>query len=341
LVRRCAASGFALLSVNQAYRQHRRKLSSNKYKPNVQRRATVGPMPYEAKRKAETTKDEVGRRVAYIIAQNAEGINRQLEQYGHCRISGLLGGDTPEIIRKEMGKLFQRGWFAEPPEAENLTKVGQYSIQWEDAANRWHAPVKGITPGAVATEADVETQFEAAPTTVSLVRSLSMALANVVSKRLKGNLSTSIVSAEMSVCTDGGRYNRRVDNRFGWATEKGFVPDTRKLTAMYFVNPDYTEEQGGVLQLENVITQTGTARCPPVSDILMLYWADRVVWSVSPTKAATPDQHRYALHLRLIAEDRDDIKYEPKEFAKYFPELEGLTIEVPEEGPPVDALAPF
>eukprot|EP00971_Amphidinium_carterae_P119076 2359062-Amphidinium_carterae.1 len=60
----------------------------------------------------------------------------------------------------------------------------------------------------------------------------------------------------------------------------------------------------------NVITQTGTARCPPVSDILMLYWADRsdkvfilmhletclaslrkqlylarVVWSVSPTKA--------------------------------------------------------
>mmetsp|Transcript_12417 Transcript_12417/g.29242 ORF Transcript_12417/g.29242 Transcript_12417/m.29242 type:complete len:390 (+) Transcript_12417:28-1197(+) len=320
-------------------------LQAHRRRNRIQRRATVGPMPYEAKRRAEASQDEVGRRVAYVVAENAEGIKYQLEKFGYCQIAGLLGGDTngyPSVMRKEMFQLFKKGWFAEPGEAENATKIGEYNIQWDDSANRFHAQIKGITPGASASEADVETQYEVAPTVVSFIRSLSMSLANTVSKCLKGSLSTSVVAAEMSVCTgDGARYDRRVDNRFGWATEKGFVPDTRKLTAMYFLNPDWKEDLGGMLQLENVITPTGTAKVPPVSDILILFWSDRVVWSVSPSQAMTPDQHRYALHLRLVAEDRNDIKYDPKSMARYFPQLEGLPVSVPEEGPPANALASF
>jgi len=303
----------------------------------TRRRAGFGPIPYEAKQRQEaTTKDEVSRRVAFVVCENQKGMAQQLSQYGYCQVDGFLGGSIngyPDNIREEMKKLFDRGWFQQESEQDASFKVGQYRITNQDTEYRFMSKLLGTQPGDEEGERKVETQYEVAPTVVNFTRSLVASLAGPIGRVFGGTISTNVAIAEMTaLCGNGARYDRRVSNVFGWNTEKGFAPDPRKLTAIYFANPSYRDELGGHLQLEGVITPTGAASIAPVHDRLVLFWSDKTVWSVRPSQASIISEHQFAIVTHLMAQDHKQIKYNPAELARWFPELQGKPMDWPPKG---------
>mmetsp|Transcript_77299 Transcript_77299/g.244234 ORF Transcript_77299/g.244234 Transcript_77299/m.244234 type:complete len:287 (-) Transcript_77299:1220-2080(-) len=276
---------------------------------------------------------EVGRRVAYVVCENAAGIQDQLRQYGYSQVDGFLGGSIhgyPDVIRDEMKKLFDRGWFQQETEEQAIFKVGQYRVTNQDRDHRFMSKLLGTQPGDEEGERRVETQYEVARTVVDFTRSLIASLSGPIGKVFGGRLSTNVAIAEMTVlCGNGSRYDRRVSNEFGWNTEKGFAPDPRKLTAIYFANPNYREELGGHLQLEGVITPTGAVSIAPIHDRLVLFWSDKTVWSVRPSQASMISEHQYAILMHMMAEDHKQVDYRPKELARWFPELRNAEMQWP------------
>lgn len=293
-------------------------------------------MPYEAKQQQAAVMDEVGQRVQYVIEENEKGIMEQLRQYGYSQVDGFLGSEIhgyPDTIREQMQALFNRGWFSEDTEEESSFKVGEYRITNTDTEHRFTAKLLGSSPGDDA-EKMVETQYEVAPTVISFVRSLLVSLAGPVGKVAGGTISTNIGSAEMNVlCGNGARRDRRVSNEYGWNTQRGWAPDPRKLTAIYFTNPKHRPELGGHLQLEGVITPTGAVSIAPVHDRLVLFWADKTVWSIRPSQATMISEHQYCMVMQLMAEDHKLVKYDPETFARWFPELRGQPMRMPGQLP--------
>ncbi|CAK9031116.1 Hypoxia-inducible factor prolyl hydroxylase (HIF-PH) (Egg-laying defective protein 9) (Hypoxia-inducible factor-proline dioxygenase) [Durusdinium trenchii] len=206
-------------------------------------------------------------------------ILRQLDQYGYSQVDGFLGDANgyPEQIRAEMKSLFDKGFFEEEPESDAQFKVGPYRITNQDREHRFRYRIKGRS-GEERMEQLIQNQYEIAPTVVNFARSLLVSFARPLGELTESGLSNTKGISELFVlCGQGARYDRRVSNVYGWQTEQGFVRDPRKLVAIYFSNPNYREELGGVLQLEGVITPTGAVRISPVADRLVLFWADKTV----------------------------------------------------------------
>jgi len=282
----------------------------------------------------DVKRDEIGSRVSYVVCENMQGISRQLDQYGYSQVDGFLGGSIhgyPDKIRNEMKGLFDRGWFEEEPEDEAAFKVGQYKISNQDREHRFRAKLLGAVADEKMERA-IENQYDAAPTVVNFIRSLLVSLAEPMSKAAGTQLQSQVATAEMFVlCGNGARYDRRVSNVFGWNTDRGFVKDPRKLVAMYFANPNYRgEDQGGCLQLEGVVTPTGAVRIAPIHDRLVLFWADKVVWSMTPSRAGMISEHQFGIIAHMMVKDKEKgINYNPKTFAQWFPELRGKSMDWP------------
>lgn len=295
-------------------------------------KTTFGPTSYETRQKQDAIRDEVSTRTNYLVVENQKGIQVQLDQTGYCVIDGFLGGSAngyPDQIRDEMKALWNRGWFEEETEAARQFKVGEYQILNNDTDHRFCAKLLGANPGEDA-EKYVETQYEVAPTLVNFTRSLLVSLAGPIAKAAGGEISTNIGVAELiALCGNGARYDRRVSNVYGWNTQQGFAPDPRKLTLFYFANPNYREELGGHLQLEGVISPTGAASVAPFHDRLVMFWADKTVWSMRPSQATTISEHQFALHMELMAANHKLVKYDPVAFARWFPELRNMPMDWP------------
>eukprot|EP00933_Yihiella_yeosuensis_P021630 TRINITY_DN17095_c0_g1_i1.p1 TRINITY_DN17095_c0_g1~~TRINITY_DN17095_c0_g1_i1.p1 ORF type:complete len:407 (+),score=87.66 TRINITY_DN17095_c0_g1_i1:146-1366(+) len=295
-------------------------------------RAGFGPSSPDAERREDIKKSEIGSRISQVVREEAKGMTRQLEQYGFSQVDGFLGGSIhgyPDQIRKEMKAMFDRGWFESEDEEQASFKVGEYRIQNQDSDNRFRCKLLGGS-GDPTLEKNIEKQYDVAPTLTDFVRSLVVAMAEPMAKPSKTALKNDTASAEMFVlCGEGSRYDRRVCNEFGWNTDKGFVRDPRKLTAIYFCNPNYKPEHGGTLQLEGVITPTGGASIAPVHDRLVVFWADKTVWSVLPSTAGMISEHQYGIILNWLAKDKTKIAYNAKNIAHWFPELNGKEITWP------------
>jgi len=318
--------GAAVLCVAaiSAARSVRRRTQSRR----TARHAAFGPEAYEQKQRKENIETgDIGQRVAYVVTEEKGGIAQQLQQYGYCQIDGLLGGSVngfPDQLRDQMKKLFDRGWFQEESQQDATFKIGEYHITNSDTDHRFASKLFGAQLEDASGEKRVETQWEVAPSVVNFTRALIASLATPIGKMLGSAISTSVAMAEMhAMCGEGARFDRRVSNVFGWSTERGFVQDKRKLTAVYFANPNYREELGGHLQLEGVITPTGAVSITPLHDRLVLFWSDRTVWSMRPSYANMISEHQYAVIVHLMANDFSQIKYNPMELARWFPELRG------------------
>ena len=57
-----------------------------------------------------------------------------------------------------------------------------------------------------------------------------------------------------------------------------------------------------MLQLEGVITPSGAVRISPLHDRLVLFWADKTVWSMTPSRATMISEHQYGIimHMMLV-----------------------------------------
>eukprot|EP00913_Durusdinium_trenchii_P013516 g12688.t1 len=241
--------------------------------------------------------------VSYVVLSNMQPILRQLDQYGYSQVDGFLGDANgyPEQIRAEMKSLFDKGFFEEDSDGRS---------------------------GEERMEQLIQNQYEIAPTVVNFARSLLVSFARPLGELTESGLSNTKGISELFVlCGQGARYDRRVSNVYGWQTEQGFVRDPRKLVAIYFSNPNYREELGGVLQLEGVITPTGAVRISPVADRLVLFWADKTVWSMTPSRSSMISEHQYGIIMHMMA--KGDVDYDPQNFARWFPELRDMPMAKP------------
>ncbi|CAK9083842.1 unnamed protein product [Durusdinium trenchii] len=257
--------------------------------------ASFGPTPMAEEQKQDIRSTQIGSRVSYVVLSNMQPILRQLDQYGYSQVDGFLGDANgyPEQIRAEMKSLFDKGFFEEEPESDAQFKVGPYRITNQDREHRFRYRIKGRS-GEERMEQLIQNQYEIAPTVVNFARSLLVSFARPLGELTESGLSNTKGISELFVlCGQGARYDRRVSNVYGWQTEQGFVRDPRKLVAIYFSNPNYREELGGVLQLEGVITPTGAVRISPVADRLVLFWADKTVWSMTPSRSSMISEHQW------------------------------------------------
>eukprot|EP00929_Paragymnodinium_shiwhaense_P010397 TRINITY_DN115015_c0_g1_i1.p1 TRINITY_DN115015_c0_g1~~TRINITY_DN115015_c0_g1_i1.p1 ORF type:complete len:399 (+),score=83.08 TRINITY_DN115015_c0_g1_i1:80-1276(+) len=329
----CAAVGMVGSCAAARLRSRRCKATASSCRPRataVSRQAGFGPDSYDMRQRKDAISDEVGQRINSLIQENAKGLATQLDQYGFAQIDGFLGGSifgTPDTMREEMRALFSRGWFEQESEDDAAFKVGYYKVTNQDRDNRFRAKMRGYT-GEAAEEKAVETQNEVAPTVVQFTRGLLVSLASHIGKATGFKLSSTVGISEM-ICMagNGARYDRRVNNVFGWNTSNGFAPDTRKLSVFYFTNPKWEEQFGGHLQLEGVITPTGGVSIAPANDRLVMFWSDKTVWSVRPVQSPTMQDFQFGVKMQLVVEDPKQIDYDPKRFQRWFPELQHIQMD--------------
>lgn len=288
-----------------------------------------GPKAEQTLKNEEVISQKIGSRLSYVMLDNMKAIKTQLDQYGFCQIDGFLGDNGyAETMHGEMKQMFDRGWFETESEEDAATKIGPYKILNQDLDNRFRAKIKGLDSTSDIADQVVQNQYEIAPTVIEFVRGLTVSTANQVGKAMGCNLKQNVAMSELFVlCGEGARYDRRIENVHGWHTqEHGFVHDSRKLTAFYFCNPNYREENGGALQLEGVVTPTGAVKIPPIHDRLVLFWADKTVWSMTPSRASMISEFQFGMKMNFLAKDVSDIRYDPKSLAQWYPELRGQPI---------------
>lgn len=85
-----------------------------------------------------------------------------------------------------------------------------------------------------------------------------------------------------------------------------------------------------------MITPTGAVRINPAHDRLVLFWADKTVWSMTRSRANMIIEHQYGIIMHLMAKDKDKISYNPMTFARWFPELNGKPMNWPPPGMSMD-----
>jgi len=224
--------------------------------------------------------------------------------------------------------MFDRGWFESEPEEEAFSRIGPYKIQNQDLDHRFRARIRGSNPHDDLSNNVVENQYDIAPTTIEFIRGLTVSAAGPIGKRSNCEMKENMGMSEIFVlCGEGARYDRRCNNVNGWHTpDQGFVPDSRKLTAFYFTNPNYKKETGGCLQLEGVVTPTGGVQIAPVADRLVLFWADKTVWSMTPSRAKLISEFQFGITMNFMVKDFNDIQYDAKSLAQWWPELRGQEI---------------
>lgn len=95
----------------------------------------------------------------------------------------------------------------------------------------------------------------------------------------------------------GAKYPKHIDN-LG-------LPDTRKVTCIYYINPDWNEANGGELRLWG--HPNLTEDLPPTGDRLVMFWSDLLVHEVLPCWDEGPEGQRFALTLWMVTDDEKNI----------------------------------
>ncbi|KAL7527874.1 hypothetical protein ACHAWF_002344 [Thalassiosira exigua] len=99
------------------------------------------------------------------------------------------------------------------------------------------------------------------------------------------DLSNSSFNAKLAVTSPGGsKYPLHIDNPQGLS-----VGDTRKLTCILYLNPDYKDGDGGELRIflpsnEEIGNETlGTVDLTPEGGRMLLFWSDDIPHEVLAT----------------------------------------------------------
>lgn len=85
------------------------------------------------------------------------------------------------------------------------------------------------------------------------------------------------------------------------------LPDQRKVTMVYYLNPSWEPSQGGELRIYT--KNDGIQVVSPVADTLAMFWSDQIVHDVLPTMndITAKDERRYALTLWLVSDNQQEI----------------------------------
>lgn len=136
-------------------------------------------------------------------------------------------------------------------------------------------------------------------------------------RRIPLNLSNQAFNAKLAVtCAGGSSYPLHIDNTLGVsAANPQQQSDTRKLTAILYLNPEYNARQdGGELRLYLLNQQC--VSLSPMGGRLLLFWSDCMPHEVLPYKPQSSQNNddRYALTVWIPDSDGRNIQDENSKF---------------------------
>jgi hypothetical protein len=127
------------------------------------------------------------------------------------------------------------------------------------------------------------------------------------------NLSNQAFNAKLAVTSAGGStYPLHIDNTLGVTGSPN--DDTRKLTCILYLNPDYVDGDGGELKL--MLLDNKCWNLTPRGGRMLLFWSDAIPHEVLPHK---PDNNsaefdRYALTIWFPDNDPRNIQKKGSKF---------------------------
>jgi len=103
--------------------------------------------------------------------------------------------------------------------------------------------------------------------------------------------------------------------------------DLRKVTVIYYLQgEDYRQDMGGKFKIFQVKDGASVVNqeIEPRGDRLLLFYADRLVHSVTPSYARNSEEYRYALTVWLLTTDVNNIIINEDDVKSHF----GMNIDV-------------
>lgn len=244
--------------------------------------------------------------VSDAVCMAKDSLVHDLKRQGFALVDGFLGTKTCEMYRNEAESLLKRGYM----------DISQ-STKWDNDSNsiitydKHNVYSMQLLGGKL---------YETAPRLHEYVVSLIRALEPHVSDSFpEARLSSTLASNKLAVCLgDSSSYDRHFDSTGS--------DDLRKLTVLYYMNPNWTPELGGQFRIyhsesngigenrgsdDRGTVEGGVLDCTdiePKGDRLLVFWSDRVEHSVLPSFAPKGAQdHRYALTVWIATDDASTI----------------------------------
>lgn len=233
------------------------------------------------------------------LSRACANITQQLNKSSYAIVDGVYGPELCRAMRAEAVSLYEgmeaaqsTRWNPVSEAVEYYTKPAVFSTQIEGAAKYKDAP--RLTEHVV-----------------KLTETLAKAI-NEMGVELKPRHQTN----KLAVCTGGGsEYLTHYDNSGG--------DDLRKVTALYYLNPDWQPEHKGEFRLYGPLPDAAPTDIAPIGDRLLVFWSDDLIHGVLPNLCATHKDHRYALTVWLLAEKAASIAaIDPEVEAHFFPDCQ-------------------
>ena len=238
--------------------------------------------------------------VSSKINKNGKSIIDQLAYRGYSIIDNFLGLELCNKYRDEAVKLYKDG------------------VMIPSQSTRWVEDSKSIITydkhNVLSTQLLGGESYYTSPRLHEYIVSMVQTIVPVISSpfpeaRLSGNLA----SNKLAVCLgNGSYYDKHFDNSGS--------DDMRKLTVLYYLNPNWDVSQGGFFRAfreadrnnkfsaKNNIVTDEYEDIAPIGDRLLVFWSDRLEHSVQPSFAQRGDvDHRYAMTVWIATTDATSI----------------------------------
>ena len=204
---------------------------------------------------------------------------------GYYTTTGFLGADACAMMRAEAEQLYAGGEFMQSvstdAHGQTFDKEGVHAVEldgdeWDRAA--WL----------------LEYTTQVMATIPSMLNAQWPELC----------MSDAAYGTKLAVATAGcgSKYPKHVDN--------SGPPDQRKLTVIYYLNPEWAPAMGGHLRLHVGGTEDEPVDITPEGDRVVMFWSDLCVHEVLPNLAPRGDRargDRYALTLWLVSSSNSQI----------------------------------
>ena len=198
-----------------------------------------------------------------------------------------------------------------------LREQGRFEPSWSEKIVNGSA-VRFDKKGVYACEPDGQ-DYYTAPDLITYMSVLLQTLPVVLNDQpsLESvDLSNQSFNAKLAVTCPGGSYPLHIDNPQGVS-----VGDTRKLTCILYLNPEYKQSDGGELRLvlSNKDDKISTVDLSPEGGRLLLFWSDEIPHEVLPS-APNHDMNdeqldRYALTIWIPTSNISAIHNESSKFS--------------------------
>ena len=229
--------------------------------------------------------------VQHSLNNNKKSLIEQLTENGYAILDNFLSEKHQKILRNEAEDQYKNKrmsiskstrWDEDLQQVVEYNKHNVYSMQLSGGEQYYEAP-------------------KLHEYLVGMVQNMHQIIMTNKEFAKEALLSPKNFANKLAVCTgSGSSYDKHYDN--------SGAEDLRKLTILYYLNPEWKEGNGGYFRIYNDKTNTNKyIDIEPRGDRLLVFWADRLVHSVTPSYADTDDDKRWALTLWMTTEDANAI----------------------------------